>query len=167
MPMPIVMRSRLRSTTDEPPSDDDTPPPNRSDRPPPFPLWSRTSTIISRLVMTSTISKAMVTGGSTFSGWLRVWCVRCARVRHQGTSGGGFLGHLLVVAADRHELVRVDARAADQGAVHVGLCHDARDVVGLDRPAVQDPHAVGEVAGVELRQPRAQRGAHLLRVLGC
>jgi hypothetical protein len=39
----MVIRSRLRSATDDPPSEDDTPPPNRSDRPPPLPLCRRTS----------------------------------------------------------------------------------------------------------------------------
>ena len=52
-PIPTVSRSRLRSATDEPPSALETPPPNMSDRPPPRPLWSRTSRISSRLVMTS------------------------------------------------------------------------------------------------------------------
>ena len=54
-PMPIVSRSRLRSTTDDPPSDETMPPPNRSDRPPPLPLCRRTSSTISRLVMMSTM----------------------------------------------------------------------------------------------------------------
>jgi len=37
----MVNRSRLRSATAEPPTDDETPPPNMSDSPPPRPLWSR------------------------------------------------------------------------------------------------------------------------------
>ena len=47
----IVIRSRLRSATDDPPREDDTPPPNRSDRPPPLPLCSSTSRTIRQLVM--------------------------------------------------------------------------------------------------------------------
>ena len=48
-PMPTVSRSRLRSATDEPPSELETPPPNMSDRPPPRPLCSRTRRIIKQL----------------------------------------------------------------------------------------------------------------------
>ena len=40
---------------------------------------------------------------------------------------------------DRREAVRVEARAADQRAVDVGLGHQLADVVGLDGPAVLDP----------------------------
>src|SRR6204780_4162345 len=46
-----VIRSRIHSTPEEEPRVEDTPPPNRSDRPPPLPLCSRTSRIITRLVM--------------------------------------------------------------------------------------------------------------------
>ncbi len=36
-PVMMVSRSRLRSTTEDPPSELETPPPNRFDRPPPLP----------------------------------------------------------------------------------------------------------------------------------
>ena len=39
----IVIRSRLRSATDEPLPVDENPPPNMSDNPPPLPLCSSTS----------------------------------------------------------------------------------------------------------------------------
>src|SRR5580704_14494141 len=61
IPVKIVIRSRFLSTTDDDPRLDETPPPNRSDSPPPLPLWSSTSKIISRLVMIKTIEIAMVT----------------------------------------------------------------------------------------------------------
>src|SRR5947209_1348191 len=51
-PKKIVMRSRFRSTTEDEPRVELTPPPNRSDKPPPLPLCSSTSKIITKLVMT-------------------------------------------------------------------------------------------------------------------
>src|SRR5918999_609603 len=62
-PVPMVRRSRLRSTTEDPPGDEGIPPPNRSDRPPPLPLWRRTSSTISALVTMSTMEVAMITAG--------------------------------------------------------------------------------------------------------
>src|SRR3569833_3124236 len=60
-PVPIVSRSRLRSISDDSPSDELIPPPNRSDRPPPLPLWRRTSNTISELVMMRTMEVPMLT----------------------------------------------------------------------------------------------------------
>src|SRR3954453_2292788 len=65
-PVPIVSRSRLRSTTDDPPSDELIPPPKRSDRPPPLPLWRRTSNTISELVMMRTMEVPMITAVQRF-----------------------------------------------------------------------------------------------------
>ena len=73
---------------------------------------------------------------------------------------------MVAVAADRGELGGVDRRPADERAVDVRLGHDRRDVAGLHRAAVEHAHAVGQVAGVELGQLGADRGADLLRVLG-
>ena len=47
-----------------------------------------------------------------------------------------------------------------------GWARISRGVARLDRPAVEDPHAVGELVRVQLAQVRAERGAHLLRVFG-
>ncbi len=44
---------------------------------------------------------------------------------------------------DRGEVGRVEGRAADQGAVDVGLTEQLGGVVGLDRAAVEDAHLVG------------------------
>jgi hypothetical protein len=60
-PTAIVNRSRLRSATDDPPSELDTPPPNMSDRPPPRPLCSSTSSTNKQLVITSKAVKTTVT----------------------------------------------------------------------------------------------------------
>src|SRR5690348_17536276 len=60
-PIPIVIRSRLRSATDEPPNELETPPPNMSERPPPRPLCSSTSKTSKRLVMTSRTVNTRVT----------------------------------------------------------------------------------------------------------
>src|SRR6266516_3580256 len=59
-PKKIVMRSRLRSTTDDEPRVELTPPPNRSDRPPPLPLCSRTSKTITRLVIIRIMESPMI-----------------------------------------------------------------------------------------------------------
>src|SRR5579875_930079 len=61
MPVKIVRRSRFRSTTEDDPSEEVTPPPNRSERPPPLPLCSSTSTSIRMLVMIRTIEIPTVT----------------------------------------------------------------------------------------------------------
>src|SRR5690606_3982311 len=60
-PSATVNRSRLRSATDEPPTEDDTPPPNMSEMPPPLPLCISTNRISNRLVMTSRIENASST----------------------------------------------------------------------------------------------------------
>ena len=49
----IVIRSRFLSATEEPPSDELMPPPNRSDNPPPLPLWSKTKAMSNKLVIAS------------------------------------------------------------------------------------------------------------------
>src|SRR5262249_4074236 len=67
-PVKIVSRSRFRSTTEDEPSEEETPPPNRSDRPPPLPLCSSTSRIISRLVRSRTTDIAMTTADLVLPG---------------------------------------------------------------------------------------------------
>src|SRR5882757_3388836 len=47
-------------------------------------------------------------------------------------------GYVLAVADDRREFLGVQARAADQRAVHVRLSHDGGDVGRLHRAAVLD-----------------------------
>src|SRR6266542_1209073 len=70
--------------------------------------------------------------------------------------------------ADLGELLRLDAGAADQGAVDVRLVHDVGDVGCLDRAAVEDAHPVGQVRriGVPLRHPAAERADALLGIFG-
>src|SRR3954454_21193009 len=110
-PTPMVKRSRLRSATDDPPSELDTPPPNMSDSPPPRPLWSSTRRIISTLAMT----RMMVKSVSSTTAILR-HARRCSEHRH------------VVETADRGELLDLQARTADEDAVDVGLRHDRRHV---------------------------------------
>src|SRR5215475_1299816 len=124
-PKKTVMRSRFRSTTDDEPSVEDTPPPKRSDRPPPLPLCRRTSRIITRLVMirmTDSAISTLLPSPST----LRL-CQRTARGQ-------------LTIPANRDELAGVQAGAAHEGAVHVLLRHDGRNVVAFNGPAIQDTH---------------------------
>src|SRR3954470_16305114 len=52
-------------------------------------------------------------------------------------------GDVLTEPDDRGELGRIDAGAAHQGTVDVALRHDACDVAGLHRAAVEDPDLVG------------------------
>jgi hypothetical protein len=141
MPVPIVMRSRLRSTTDEPPSEEETPPPNMSERPPPLPLCSSTRVIMSRLVMTSTTFRMFVSTQFLAGG-------ECGATPVGGDECMG--SSLRRVGAgephDAHEVLDVQARAADEAAVDVALGHDAADVAALHRAAVEHAHAVGQVA---------------------
>src|SRR5262245_7735589 len=84
--------------------------------------------------------------------------------RGQPTSVGSANGLLFAVPADTDELLGVKAGAADEGAVHVGRCHDPGDVVHLDRSPVQDPYLVSQVAGKQLGEPRPDGGTDLLGV---
>src|SRR5215469_1915168 len=149
MPVKIVSRSRFRSTTDEEPSEDETPPPNRSDRPPPLPLCSSTSTIISKLVRIRTTESATVTADLVLpSAWLL------------GTHGQ------LPVPANSHELTGIEAGPTDQGTIDGWLRHHCCDVVGLNRPAIQDTHTSGRIAAVNRGNPAANGRDGLLRVRG-
>ncbi|CAK7285565.1 hypothetical protein SGPA1_31438 [Streptomyces misionensis JCM 4497] len=66
-PITTVIRSRLRSATEEPPTEDCMPPPNMSERPPPFPLCISTSSISSRLKTIRAIENPKTTAGPTSS----------------------------------------------------------------------------------------------------
>src|SRR5580698_6527738 len=113
-PVAMVSRSRLRSTTDEEPREEDMPPPNRSDRPPPLPLCSKTSSIMSKLVMISTTENPMITAapvlppqaGATAQSLLP-YC-RCPLFR---TSRACLCAanHVLAVPADSREVTRIEA----------------------------------------------------------
>src|SRR3954452_23309373 len=146
-PTPTVRRSRLRSATEDPPSELETPPPNMSERPPPRPLCRSTSRIMTALAIISTMVKSSCT------------------VENPTSEGRRSDDRHVVEAADRPELVRLEARSAHQTAVHVGLRHDAADVVRLDRAAVQDAYAVRGRVAVRLADPVPERRADLLRVL--
>src|SRR5580693_7512970 len=147
-PQKTVIRSRFRSTTEDEPSDDEMPPPNRSDRPPPLPLCSRTSTILSKLVMISTIEIAMVTAVSRLS-----WGCR------SGNRGQ------LTIPADPDEISGIQAGPADQRPVDVRLGHDRGHVVGLHRPAIQNTHTGGHFAAVNGGNAISDSAAHRLRVV--
>src|ERR1700742_198334 len=126
MPKKIVIRSRFRSTTDEEPKVDDTPPPNMSDRAPPLPLCSSTSRIITRLVMIRMIETPMAIAARSFFP-IQLLLQRVGRV----------------ITNDLRELSGVDTGASYEGTVDVGLGHDRRDVVGFNRPAIQDTQTRG------------------------
>src|SRR6478735_9348661 len=168
---PTVIRSRLRSATELPPSELDMPPPNMSDRPPPLPLCSRMSRVRNRPVMTRRTWRPIFTA-STSNPSCGVGGNRSSisvRVPEGGQPGVEQRSGRLQVGtepADRGELDGVDRRPADEGAVDVLLGHDRRDVAGLHRAAVEHPDAVGHVAAVELGELGADRRADLLGVLG-
>src|SRR3954469_15789492 len=146
-PMPIVSLSRFRSATEDPPRELGTPPPNMSDIPPPRPLWSSTSRIISALAAIRTMVKSV----SSTTAILR-HVSRCSEHRH------------VVETADRSELVGLEARATHESTVDVRLRHDRGDVGRLHGAAVQDPDRVGGVA-VQLADLGPDAGADLLGVL--
>src|SRR5829696_5901158 len=64
---------------------------------------------------------------------------------------------------DRREVLRIETGTADQGPVDVGLAQQLGCVAGLDRAAVEDPHAVG--LRPALAQDVADVGDRLLRLL--
>src|SRR3954468_15265359 len=152
-PAPTVMRSRLRSATEEPPRPLDMPPPNMSESPPPRPLWSRISRISSRLVMTSTTVSERITVAQPNSRWGWQRPVSGSQGRH------------VVEPADAAELLVVQAGPTDQTAVDVELRHDPGNVRGLDRPAVEDPHGVGRRLPPRLRHVLPDRRTDLVGVL--
>src|SRR5947199_2558961 len=57
---------------------------------------------------------------------------------------------------DRNKSRRVQARAADQRAVDLGLGHEPVDVLGLDAATVEDPDALSDLLRPELREQTAQ-----------
>src|SRR2546426_9508972 len=58
---------------------------------------------------------------------------------------------------DSNKSRRVQARAADQRAVDLGLGHELVDVLGLDAAAVEDPDALGDLLRPELRERSEER----------
>src|SRR5450631_1405530 len=133
-PVKIVIRSRFRSTTDDEPRDDEIPPPNRSDRPPPLPLCSRTSTIMSRLVRIKTIEIAIVTAASRL--FCHVVWLSCRLARRRGGRSGN--SGQLTIPADPDKISGIQTGPADQRPVDVWLGHDRGHVVGFHRPAIQN-----------------------------
>src|SRR6187551_2864608 len=119
-PIPMVMRSRLRSATEDPPTPLETPPPNMSESPPPRPLCSSTMRISSKLEMTSKTSKTITTG------WILTDQARWSEDGH------------VVEPADATELVGLQAGTSYEAPVDVGLLHDAGHVGGLHRAPVED-----------------------------
>src|SRR4051812_32270208 len=65
---------------------------------------------------------------------------------------------------DRREIVRVEAGAADGGAVDVGQREQLGCVGGLDRTAVEDPDLIG--GGASHPHDVTDEGARLLRLVG-
>src|SRR5437870_9315880 len=57
---------------------------------------------------------------------------------------------------DSNKSRRVQARAADQRAVDLGLGHEPVDVLGLDAATVEDPDALSDLLRPELREQTAQ-----------
>src|SRR5690348_8483997 len=171
-PKKIVMRSRFRSTTEDEPRVELTPPPNRSDSPPPLPLWSSTRRIITRLVM------IRITESPTTIAVIHLLLVTRPRWRESYRHGHDRPGsrcaeptllslrRQFTIPADLSELPGVEAGSADEGAVDVRQRHDRRDVAGLDGPAIQDTHTGGRFGAMKLRNPRPDRRRRLLHVVG-
>src|SRR5581483_6275917 len=126
-----------------------------SDRPPPLPLCSRTSITITILVMIRITESPMIMPGLP--------------LRLYGVDGlVPTLGYRqFPVPAYLSELVRVEACAADHGAVHVRLRHDRRNVAGFNGPAIQDTHTDPGFGAMNRRNASSDRRASLLGVLRC
>src|SRR5690606_13872824 len=79
------------------------------------------------------------------------------------SSGSG--GEVLLVPADRGEVLGREGGASDERPVDVGPGHDRRDIAGLDRAAVEDADRLRGLGRVHLRQRLPDGGTHLLGVL--
>src|SRR2546429_9747728 len=65
---------------------------------------------------------------------------------------------------DSNKSRRVQARAAHQRAVDLGLGHELVDVLGLDAATVEDPDALCDLLRRELREQNAQAPVDLARL---
>src|SRR5690242_13915660 len=147
--MPVtksVSRSRFFSTTVDPDRLDWTPPPNSVDRPPPFARCSRTRSTTSTLVTTRVICRA-----NSMAARLQA---------PELLSGQGAAGR---DGRQRRELLAVQRRATDQCAVHILLCDDLADVLGVDRTAVEHADPGCEFRRRQLAELVADGLADLLR----
>src|SRR5205814_6899624 len=72
----------------------------------------------------------------------------------------------LSVPHDARELVGVEAGAAHEGTVDVGLGHEFGGVGGLHRTAVLDAHRRSRILAVESSDLGTDRGDRRLRVTG-
>mmetsp|Transcript_28638 Transcript_28638/g.91721 ORF Transcript_28638/g.91721 Transcript_28638/m.91721 type:complete len:312 (+) Transcript_28638:246-1181(+) len=97
------------------------------------------------------------------SGFWRDRPRRAALLRTNARRG---VGSLLHVVDDAPKGVRLEAGAADEGAVDVGARHQVVDVVVVDRATVLDHHRVGNLLAVVLDEPAADVRVRLLRHLG-
>src|SRR6476661_4121998 len=159
----MVNRSRFFSTTVDPDRLDCTPPPNSVDRPPPLARCSSTSKITNRLVITSTICRANSMRDSLHGCDFGVK-TRAHRARsHRNHSGQGSAGR---DRRQRRELFPVQRRTAHQGAVDVVLSDDLAHVLGADGPAVEHPHACGDLRAGDLAELLTDGATHLLGVGG-
>src|SRR5215212_8204285 len=70
-----------------------------------------------------------------------------------------------VVINNLRERPGLQARAADERAVHVRLFHQPRDVVGFDRAAVEDAERGGRFLREPTRENAPDKRVHLLRLL--
>src|SRR5215467_7700498 len=70
------------------------------------------------------------------------------------------------LAYDADEALRVQAGAADEGAVHLGLGHQDLGVLGFHAAAVQDADRLGDLLRRELGKETAQIALNLGRLTG-
>ena len=79
----------------------------------------------------------------------------------------GYIIHLFDSGLDdTDKVVGLQAGAADEGAVHVGLVHEVRGVGGLYAAAVLDADPLGKVVVKKLLQETPAKGVGLLGLIG-
>ena len=108
----------------------------------------------------------------SMTGWRLGWMLVPERLRRGQLLNLLFQLRSTAHIIDMHQLTKypdrivdLQAGASDEAPVDVGLLHDARDVGGLDRPAVQDAHLGRRLLGERLGDLAADRPADLLRVV--
>src|SRR5690606_2260163 len=142
--MPIVIRLRFRSATPAEPIEELIPPPHMSERPPPFPFCMSMARMRKILAMTSSTSRWMrrastshrllsVSGGARAFRDLTRISDRGAERDHPAPTRRGSpsrrpgdpseVSGVVLVSHDRRELLGLEARPADEGAIDVLLRH--------------------------------------------
>src|SRR5262249_33986583 len=171
----MVMRVKV-SPAREPKALEPPAPPKAPAKPPPLPRWISTSRIRNTLDRISTMfitggshvgtsastTRSVIATASSFRGSVRN---EKGHYKRRGRRGRAILPARQGEADDRQEIVRPQARGADEGAVHVGLVQQRRNVLRFGAAAVLDRKRRGRFLAEFFRDPPPHERVRLLRLL--